>query len=206
MRPRQTVTWTALPAGCREGRAWLSVYVAPRLTPGECRTLGQFPAFRRWTETVAAITEYRVHVGPDRWVPGVRVGRTLQSDVWDQLVTDDTPVRPFQPPAYQVSPAYAGNNRQHRIKADLALRRATGAVAPVEPDFHQLWSELGEHAALERVLGMVIDIQFSPPLDARSPATVWVEPIWDPRLPDSTDELLPTRMILHSTRSIAYAL
>jgi hypothetical protein len=201
--PSQVVTWAARPAGGWGGRARLSVHVTPRLTPGRDRSLGGFPAFRRWTGTVAAITEYRVHIDGESWVSGVRVGPELRPDLWEQLFTDDTFVRP---PAYDDLPPTRSRARD-RIKADLALRRALDpgaresvAVPPAEPgppDFHQLWSALVGHPALERLLGIVVDVQFVPPPGALHPAMVWVAPRWDPGVPDSTDHLIPTRFAAH---------
>lgn len=86
----QTVVWTALPNGVRDGRLHLSVFSSPRLVGDSPQTT--LAAFGDWKNWPAVKITFFVKVGGAAEVKATAVGPALRSDLWTKLFTDTTRV------------------------------------------------------------------------------------------------------------------
>ncbi|MGH2968318.1 MAG: hypothetical protein ACRDK0_04540, partial [Solirubrobacteraceae bacterium] len=86
----QTVTWTVLPNGVKNGRLQLSVFVSPRLVADQPEdTLTQFTDWHDWPRKPV---EFYVTVGDAPEVKATPVGPAPRSDLWTKLFTKDSRV------------------------------------------------------------------------------------------------------------------
>ena len=87
MTQKQTIIWTALPNGIKDGKARLSVLISPRLEGDQEKTLlSEFPDFKNWPATLANIDFYAQIQGvPDeiKLVPDFN----LYPELWEKIFT-----------------------------------------------------------------------------------------------------------------------
>jgi hypothetical protein len=88
---KQTILWTALPNGVRDGLLHLSVFVSPRLTveAGDPGTLEPFEDWHDWPEREIA---FQVSIGGAQGVAATPAGPPRRSDLWTKLFPTTTPV------------------------------------------------------------------------------------------------------------------
>jgi len=93
---KQTILWTALPKGIRNGKLQLSTVVSPRLTSTQTRpTLRDFPDLARWPSIPV---EFRVQFAKGPTLPARRVGPEPDLNLWEALFPQaETYVRPYTP-------------------------------------------------------------------------------------------------------------
>ncbi|GAA2845834.1 hypothetical protein Acy02nite_47500 [Actinoplanes cyaneus] len=92
---RQTVQWILLPNGLTpDGQLSASVFVAPRLRPGDAATLADFPDFADWPAVVAGLELTLVRPDGVTEAP-LAMSVTASSGLWAALFPGDTTVRPF---------------------------------------------------------------------------------------------------------------
>ena len=96
---KETIIWTVLPNGVRNGVLKLSVFIAPRLEPmGSAPDLDSFPHFHDWPATLAGISFEAVFEptqGPTKQLFADRDGMSVKADsgFWKQLFPLSTPVQ-----------------------------------------------------------------------------------------------------------------
>jgi hypothetical protein len=103
MSKNQQIVFVALPHGMTDPGTSLRVtaFVSPRLTPaGPNGTLAEFPSFLNWPEIIAR-TSFSVTLDGATTLPAtVTSASLLRADLWRELFSSTTPVRPFQPARY----------------------------------------------------------------------------------------------------------
>ncbi len=90
----QTIIWTAVPNGVKNGKLQVSVLVSPRLTGNaKTTTLAEFPSFLDWPATLAT-QKWTVRYG-NTVTPATVVGDKPSSQYWKALFPASTPVNSF---------------------------------------------------------------------------------------------------------------
>ncbi len=96
---KQVITWTAIPHGpqgplASGDKLGVSVFVSPRLQESGTPTLGDFPDWLKWPETVAPIGFKVAFAGGPTFDAHV-VSARPDMDLWHALFTEMTPIIPF---------------------------------------------------------------------------------------------------------------
>jgi hypothetical protein len=87
MTQKQTIVWTALPYGIRNGKARLSVLISPRLTGDTDKNfLSDFDDFASWPETVQRIA-FTAEIDGDSNPIALEPKFNLDPDLWKRLFT-----------------------------------------------------------------------------------------------------------------------
>jgi hypothetical protein len=87
MTQKQTIVWTALPYGIRNGKAWLSVLVSPRLDGNANQfLLSDFTDFVNWPMTVQGI-EFSAEVDGGPTQIALTPQYQLDFDLWERIFT-----------------------------------------------------------------------------------------------------------------------
>lgn len=98
---QQTILWTVLPAGQRDGRWAVSLVVSPRLTPqSQTETQLGSPAWREWADWPATLAQQRFQLEIGGAAVDLKVVTTPKlapdSTLWRQLFFPELAVAPFQ--------------------------------------------------------------------------------------------------------------
>lgn len=135
---KQSLKWTVLPNGVRNGKAQVSLFLTPRLVAMGDSTLAEFPDFADWPAKVAAAT-FRLRFGTAAPAVATRVSPDpdpLSSALWKAIMRPGTFVKSSGPSIWA-----ATGLRSFSVRDVLAgieeIRASVALESPTEPPLPQ---------------------------------------------------------------------